>query len=63
MFLQPPIGRFFVRITEILWRHGGLDAMNEVLRQEKKFAINIADGAVLGGRLGAIMHADVHNGT
>ena len=37
--------------------------MNEVLRQEKKFAINIADGAVLGGRLGAIMHADVHNGT
>ena len=37
--------------------------MNEVLRQAKKFAINIADGAVLGGRLGAIMHADVHNGT
>lgn len=37
--------------------------MNEVLRQEKKFAINVADGAVLGGRLGSIMHADVHNGT
>lgn len=28
--------------------------MNEVLRQEKKFAINIADGAVLGGRLGPL---------
>lgn len=37
--------------------------MNEVLRQEKKFAINIADGVVLGGRLGAVMHADAHNGT
>ena len=36
--------------------------MNEVLRQEKKFAINIADGVVLGGRLGAAMHADAHNG-
>ena len=36
--------------------------MNEVLRQEKKFAINIADGVVLGGRLGAVMHADAHNG-
>ena len=37
--------------------------MNEVLRQEKKFAINIADGVILGGRLGAVMHADAHNGT
>ena len=37
--------------------------MNEVLRQEKKFAINIADGVILGGRLGAVMHTDAHNGT
>ena len=37
--------------------------MNEVLRQEKKFAINIADGVILSGRLGAVMHADAHNGT
>ena len=36
--------------------------MNEVLRQEKKYAINLADGVVLGGRLGAAMHADAHNG-
>ena len=36
--------------------------MNEVLRQEKKYAINLADGVVLGGRLGAVMHADAHNG-
>ena len=36
--------------------------MNEVLRQEKKYAINLADGVILGGRLGAVMHADVHNG-
>ena len=36
--------------------------MNEVLRQEKKYAINLADGVVLGGRLGSVMHADAHNG-
>ena len=36
--------------------------MNEVLRQEKKYAINLADGVVLGERLGAVMHADAHNG-
>ena len=37
-------------------------AMNEVLRQEKKYAINLSDGAVLRRRLGAVMHGDAHNG-
>ena len=36
--------------------------MNEVSRQEKKYAINLADGTVLRGRLGALMHGDPHNG-
>ena len=36
--------------------------MNEVLRQEKKYAINLSDGAVLRRRLGAVMHGDAHNG-
>lgn len=36
--------------------------MNEVLRQEKKYAVNAADGAALRGRLGAVMHGDAHNG-
>lgn len=36
--------------------------MNEVLRQEKKYAINLADGSVLRHHLGAVMHADAHNG-
>ena len=36
--------------------------MIEVSRQEKKYAINIADGANLRSRLGAVMHADAHNG-
>ena len=36
--------------------------MNEVLRQEKKFAVNIADGVALRGRLGSVMHGDAHNG-
>ena len=36
--------------------------MNEVLRQEKKYAINLADGAALRQRLGPVMHADAHNG-
>lgn len=36
--------------------------MNEVLRQEKKYAVNLADGVVLRGRLGAVMHGDAHNG-
>ena len=36
--------------------------MNEVLRQEKKYAINTADGAALYSRLGSVMHADAHNG-
>ena len=36
--------------------------MNEVLRQEKKYAINAADGAALYSRLGSVMHADAHNG-
>ena len=37
--------------------------MNEILRQEKKFAINIADGMALENRLGAVMRSDAHNGT
>ena len=36
--------------------------MNEVLRQEKKYAINAADGAALYSCLGSVMHADAHNG-
>ena len=36
--------------------------MNEVLRQEKKYAINIADGVILRGRLGTVMLQDAHNG-
>ena len=36
--------------------------MNEVLRQEKKYAVNLADAAVLRGRLGQVMHPDAHNG-
>ena len=36
--------------------------MNEVLRQEKKYAINLTDSMLLGRRLGAVMHADAHNG-
>ena len=41
----------------------GKSDMNEVLRQEKKYAINLKDGTVLQGRLGAVMHGDVHNGS
>ena len=36
--------------------------MNEVLRQEKKYAINAADGAALRQRLGPVMLGDAHNG-
>ena len=36
--------------------------MNDVLRQEKKFAINLTDGAILRQRLGSVMHRDAHNG-
>ena len=36
--------------------------MNEVLRQEKKYAINAADGVILRSRLGRVMHGDAHNG-
>ncbi len=39
------------------WMH-----MNEVLRQEKKFAIPIDKGAVLRTRLDCIMRRDPHNG-
>ena len=35
--------------------------MNEVLRQEKKFAVNLVDGVMLRGRLGIVMHEDAHN--
>ena len=36
--------------------------MNEVLRQEKKYAVNVLDGAALRGRLCPVMHGDTHNG-
>lgn len=36
--------------------------MNEVMRQEKKFAIEIAEGARLRARLDQVMLADAHNG-
>ena len=36
--------------------------MNDVLREEKKFAINAVDGVVLKSRLGQVMHGDIHNG-
>lgn len=37
--------------------------MNEVMRQEKKYAVNLADSVMLRGRLDAVMHRDTHNGT
>lgn len=37
--------------------------MNEVLRQEKKYAIDIAQGAVLRRKIERVMLADKHNGT
>ena len=36
--------------------------MNDVLRQEKKFSINIVDSRTLSRRLSAVMHPDEHNG-
>lgn len=36
--------------------------MNDVLRQEKKFAINVSDGMTLRSRLGSVMRGDAHNG-
>ena len=36
--------------------------MNEVMRQEKKYAINLADGSYLRARLGGVMIQDAHNG-
>ena len=36
--------------------------MNDVLREEKKFAINAGDGVMLKSRLGQVMHGDIHNG-
>lgn len=36
--------------------------MNEVSRQEKKYAINLWDSVALRGRLDAVMHGDAHNG-
>lgn len=35
--------------------------MNEVLRQEKKYLLNIVNARLLDGRLGAIMEQDAHN--
>ena len=36
--------------------------MNEVLRQEKKYPIDLAQGAALRARLDKIMRRDAHNG-
>lgn len=36
--------------------------MNEVLRQEKKFSINVMDGAKLRKLLDRVMISDEHNG-
>lgn len=36
--------------------------MNEVLRQEKKYAVNLADGVILRGQLGSVLKGDPHNG-
>ena len=36
--------------------------MNDVLRQEKKYAINLVDALTLRRRLTPVMHGDVHNG-
>ncbi len=36
--------------------------MNEVLRQEKKYLMTIADGQKLCGLLSSVMHEDEHNG-
>ena len=36
--------------------------MNEVSRQEKKYAVNLWDSVALRGRLDAVMHGDAHNG-
>ena len=36
--------------------------MNEVLRQEKKYAIDVCQGSYLRHRLGRVMLADSHNG-
>ena len=36
--------------------------MNEVLRQEKKYAMNLAEGQTLCARLGRVMMEDAHNG-
>ena len=36
--------------------------MNDVLRQEKKYSINLLDAAELRRRLGLVMHEDRHNG-
>ena len=37
--------------------------MNDVLRQEKKFSVNLVDSAKLRGYLGTVMHTDKHNGS
>ena len=37
--------------------------MNKVLREEKKFLINIADFRTCSSRLEKVMRQDIHNGT
>lgn len=36
--------------------------MNDVLRQEKKYSINLVDSFRLRRRLDEVMHGDRHNG-
>ncbi len=36
--------------------------MNDVLRQEKKYAIHLADASALRARLERVLHGDAHNG-
>ena len=62
VFYLPCNRRFFVRTQAKQIYSRRLTRMNEVLRQEKKYAVNAADGVKLRGRLSAVMHGDQHNG-
>lgn len=62
VFYLPCNRRFFIRTQAKQIYSRRLTRMNEVLRQEKKYAVNAADGVKLRGRLSAVMHGDQHNG-
>ena len=49
------------KIIYIWYKRVGF-GMNEVLRQEKKFSINVMDGAKLRKLLDRVMISDEHNG-